>query len=328
MSQNFDVVAICNALMDVIYEISNEELQQFNLTKGQMHLVDEARQRTMLAFFKDRKEVGREIGGSSLNVIRALALLEKKTAFAGSVADDPFGAAITKRMAELKIDSKIIISSNESTGVCLVLVSPDHERTMVTYLGASRLYGTKLVPTAAIQSSRVLHFCGYQWDTDGQKAAIAKGIEEAKHASCLVSFDLADPFVVRQHQSDFQEIVAKKADIVFANEEEAHLLYGLTPEATAAKIASYGPIAVIKLGAKGALIQKGQQQTVVSPVPTQVVDTTGAGDMFAAGFLYGLVSEKSMAFCGRAAATLASDVISHYGAKLSPEVIQKVRSLI
>lgn len=321
--KQFDVVSICNALYDVIYSAEDSDLVNFGFTKGNMHLVDRDTQERLLKTYAGY-EKAEELGGSAMNAMRALAMLNKKVSFGGAISEDHHGKKIRSRMQELKMSPHLNVTTQEATGTCLVLVTPDGERTMVTYLGASRLYDNEVLPDSVLSSARYFHFCGYQWDTNEQKSAIIKAIDTAKAAGTKISLDLADPFVVTHHKKDLTDLVEQKADLVFANKEESKLLYGESPEKTAEIIANSGALAVIKLGAEGALIASKDQQIRVQPVKTQVVDTTAAGDMFAAGFLYGLCDERPLDECGRIAARLASDVISRYGAVLSDDVIKAI----
>jgi len=323
--KKYNVVSVCNALVDILIRAEEEDLKQLSVTKGMMHLVDSDAQKKVIDHFKGKEQVV-ELGGSSLNAIRTLASLGNKTYFAGMVSVDTFGKQIKDRMSELKIECHLG-ESDEPTGSCVVLITPDGERTMHTHLGASRLYGTSQVPVAALKDTKVFHFCGYQWDTEDQKAAITESIKIAKEAGNIISFDVADPFVVGMHKEDFGQVIANDADIVFANEEEAKVLYGLSPEETAQKIADTGAIAVIKLGSKGAIIQKGSEIIRVGPVKTTVIDTTAAGDMFAAGFLHGYTAGRTLDVCGKMAATVASDVISRVGAKVSSEALDQLRNM-
>jgi sugar/nucleoside kinase (ribokinase family) len=319
-----DVVGVCNALVDILIEADEADLTRFQLNKGVMHLVEAERQKALLAHFRAKPQQV-ELGGSAMNAVRTLAALGKRTAFAGMVADDEFGGRIKRRMAELGIKAHLGLS-REATGTCVILITPDGERTMNTHLGASRLYDESHIPHQDIEAARVLHFCGYQWDTEGQKQGIMRAIETARRHETLVSFDVADPFVVGRNREAFAELIAEHADVVFANREEAKLLFG-TPEETAERIAASGAIAVIKLGAAGALVRQGERVYKIAPVPTRVVDTTAAGDMFAAGFLYGLTSGRELDVCGKMAATIASDVISRVGAVVSEEGLRRVKSL-
>lgn len=321
----FDVVSICNALYDVVFSAEDADLKRHGFKKGNAHLVDRATQISLLEQFKGREKAG-ELGGSAMNAIRTLAQLGKKVCFGGAVADDDHGGKIRARLDELNIPYYLKSYSDEATGTCMVLVTPDGERTMVTYLGASRFYGKDVLPEEYPGNSSWFHFCGYQWDTEGQKETIRYAAAKAVAAGTRVSLDLADPFVVMHHKENLIEMIESSASVVFANEEEARLLFGQDPEKTAERIGSEGRIAVIKLGARGALICRGSEQVQISPVLTKVVDTTAAGDMFAAGFLYGLCEGQPLDVCGRIAARLASDVISRYGATLSVQVIDSVKA--
>lgn len=323
MEKTYDVISICNALVDIVFEANDTELASHKFNKGEMHLVDNKTRETLLEQFLSRQKAI-ELGGSCLNAIRALALLNKKTGFTGMVSEDDFGKQIQERLAKLNISGNLHVTNQEATGTCMVLVTPDGERTMATYLGASRLYDQSHIPSQHLQQAKVFHFSGYQWDTEQQKEGIHAAIRLAKESDTLISFDIADPFVVRAHREDFVKMVSD-SHIVFSNKEEAKILYGLSPEETGKKIASNGAIAVIKLGAEGALICHGDEVTKIEPVQTNVVDTTAAGDMFAAGFLYGYTSRKPLSECGKIAATLASDVISRFGATLSETALEKVR---
>lgn len=319
--KKYDVLTICNALVDIIYKANDMDLKQFKLNKGHMALVETEKQHAILRHFAGR-ETTVELGGSSLNAMRALAMLQKKTVFAGMLANDHYGLTIRRRMEQLHIKADLHYTEKDSTGTCVVLVTEDGERTMNTHLGASRLYTKEIIPKDDLQDSKIFHISGYQWDTDEQKEAIFQAMNLAADAGCLISFDLADPFVVTKNKTAFAKVIEEYADIVFANEEESKLLYGMSAEETAQRIAATGAIAVIKLGARGALIQSGHETIRIGAVPTEVVDTTGAGDMFAAGFLFGYLSDLGLERSGHVAAYLASDVISRYGAHLSDEAVE------
>jgi len=325
MEKTFDVSAVCNALMDIIVDATDKDLNHFGLTKGIMHLVDQHRQLEILAYLSSHQQTV-ELGGSSMNAIRALSALGKSTVFAGAISNDDFGHSIKNRMGELKIEHRLGIVEG-GTGTCVILVTPDGERTMNTCLGASRLYGENLIPHDDIAKSKVFHFCGYQWDTAPQKKGILEALHTAKRHGTLISFDLADPFVVKHNREDFIKIIKDFADVVFCNEEESRLLFESSPEEAAKQIVKLDSLAVVKLGAKGALIGRGHDVITTPAVSTHVVDTTAAGDMFAGGFLYGYTSGKDLATCGKIAATLASDVISRYGARLSESVLKVAKQI-
>lgn len=326
MPKKLDVVSVCNALMDILIQVEDRDLETLGLNKGVMHLVDSKRQQEVFAYFQSKPHVT-ELGGSSLNAMRTLAALGHKTVFAGLVNDDYFGTQIKTRMVDLGIKAALGGHLVESTGTCVILITPDGERTMNTNLGASRLYDKSHIPHDDIANARLLHFCGYQWDTAEQKEAIMAAIRTGRENDTLISFDLADPFVVTRNREDFVQLIAKEADIVFANKEEARLLFNSEPEEAGRRIAESGAIAVIKLGAEGAVVCKGNEKTYIKPVSTKVVDTTAAGDMFAAGFLHGFLKGRDLATSGKIAATLASDVISRVGATVSAEAVKTASTL-
>jgi len=325
--KKYDVVAICNALVDILVEAQDADLSALELKKGVMHLVDDARQAQVLARFRGRDQTV-ELGGSAMNAIRTLAALKLKTAFAGAVGTDEFGLRIRTRLHQLGIVGKLQENNTVATGSCVILVTADGERTMNTNLGASRVYNETIVPHQEIADAKILHFCGYQWDTDQQKAAIRAAIKTAKSKDTLLSFDLADPFVVDRHRAELIEIIENDADIVFSNREEARLLYNTTAEDAAKRIAATKAIAVVKLGADGAMICKGDEVIRVGAKKTHVVDTTAAGDMFAAGFLYGYLNGVPLARCGEIAAHLAADVISRLGATVSDSALAVAEEMV
>jgi len=325
IKRNLDVVSVCNALVDILVEVDMETLHDLQLEKGIMHLVDREQKQSILSRFKDNHRTS-ELGGSALNVIRSLTSLGRRTFFAGMIAEDSFGRQIEERLRSLGVNMYLSKRKKSATGTCLVLVTPDHDRTMVTYLGASKLYDESLVPHDAISHAKIFHFTGYQWDTKEQKKAIYAAIKTAKQSGTLVSFDVADPFVVERHRREFVDIIRFYADIVFANDHESELLYQTpNPEEVAGKIAQHGAIAVIKLGEDGAFLQKEKETHHVKAISTKVVDTTAAGDMFAAGFLHGLLLEElALDQIGHIASKLASDVISRIGATVSEHCFKKI----
>lgn len=327
MTKTLEVVTLCNALMDVMAEVSDEDLATLELTKGIMHLVDADRQEQLLSFLGDRPK-HTELGGSGMNTIKALAQLGAKTAFAGMVGNDDFGAAIENKLSGLGIEGNLLRHPTAATGVCLVLLPPDKDRTMNTHLGASCLYDETMVPEAAIKKAKVFHFCGYQWDTESQKQAIKKAIATAKAEGTLISFDVADPFVINRSPEEIKDIVTQHADIVFANREETHTLFKHNdPSATLKELTAGGRYFVHKKDKDGAdVYHKGNVHSVAAEQVT-VRDTTGAGDMFAAGFLYGLTRGMAPAASGRIATILAADTVQTVGAVVSDQAIKTAKAV-
>ncbi len=323
--KNIEVVGLCNAIVDILIQVSDQDLKNLGIHKGVMHLVDVQRQNEVFHYFRKHERTV-ELGGSCLNTVRALAGLGLKTAFTGMIGNDDYGSRIRERMQQLSIKD-CLGTRVDATGTCIILITPDGERTMNTHLGASRLYDENLIPESAITASKIIHFSGYQWDTDGQKKAIIKAIEIASKNDTIVSFDVSDPFVVDRHKAEFLDIIRDYADIVFANHEEAQILFGGSAEKAANKIAAYDSLAAIKMGSEGALVQKGDHKVQIPVFKVRVVDTTAAGDMFAAGFLFGFLRDKPIEKCGQYASYLAADVISRIGATLSDSALAKTPQL-
>jgi sugar/nucleoside kinase (ribokinase family) len=318
------VIGIENVLMDVLAHVNDEFLDSRELRKGIMHLVEAPAQKVILDDLS-AYELKTELGGSALNAVRALALLGEDVALFGAIGEDAYGQKVEKRFTELGIKNHLMKVPFQ-TGTCLILVTPDGERTMNTCLGASSHYKKELLPTSTIKNAKIMHVTGYQWSTEWQKEAVYEAAKIAQQNNVLISFDVADPFMVEQYGEEFREFADEYADIVFANSLEAKALYG-DPLTCGQRLAQSGAEAIIKMSEKGATLFRGQESIHAPAVATTVEDTTGAGDMFAGGFLYGKLKGFSDEQCLHIANTLASDVISRTGATLSDRVIQHIRSL-
>ncbi|MDA9951043.1 adenosine kinase [Oligoflexaceae bacterium] len=321
------VSSICNALVDLLVPCEDKFLQSNDIHKGVMHLVDGKRQQQILDLLES-KDMSTHLGGSSLNALRAVAHLGGKAAFNGAIGRDQYGELLVEKLNGLGINHSLGKHAEEPTGTCVVLITPDGERTMNTCLGASRLYAAEDVDFDAIKSSQYFHFCGYQWDTENQKDAIIKAIAVAKSSGVQISFDVADPFVVDRNKNDFLNIISESADVVFANKEEAKMLYGCDGKEAALQIAKSGAMGIVKMGADGAVISKDNKTTSVSAFPTTVLDTTAAGDMFAGGFLFGLINNQTPEVCGKMAARLAACVISRVGTEILPSTYDDVKAMM
>jgi sugar/nucleoside kinase (ribokinase family) len=321
--KRLEVFGVENALIDILIKVSYEELKKTELSKSNMHLVDATKQSKLLDMFES-KAWSTELGGAALNTIRTLSMLGVSTGFAGAIGKDKYGGIIKNRMEEIGVEH-YLAEEDAASGTCAVLITPDGERTMVTCLGANSLYREEYLPLDVIGRAKILHFSGYFWDTPGQQTAINAAITEAKKNGVLVSFDLADTIVLNSYRNEFLYTVHEFADIVFANEEEIKILYGLEPENAALKISQKGATVAVKLGARGSVVARNSELIYVPAVPTYVVDTTAAGDMYAAGFLYAFLKGRSLEESGKCGSILASDVISRVGATLSQSALNQVK---
>ncbi len=313
-----DIAGLGNALMDVLATVDSDTIiEDFGLKKGLMHLVDEARWQSIYQAVRDQSPQMAP-GGSCANTIATAALLGAETTFCGQVGEDVFGREYAQGLLERCGRHHLHVLEGAPTGKCLSLITPDAERTMATTLGCAIELEPEYFFYDALASSRWFHLTGYLF-TGGRMGDTARtGLEHAKKHGVNVSLDVADAWVIDTLHGRIWELIENFADVVFTNEEEARALCGGPPEEAAARLAQSCRIAVVKLGPRGALIRSGDTTLFIDPhPPAQVVDTTGAGDAFAGGFLFGLSRGLPLQRCGELAARIASKVVSQHGAVLS-----------
>ncbi|HET7333610.1 MAG TPA: adenosine kinase [Rhizomicrobium sp.] len=321
MSQGYDVASLGNAIVDVIAATDDGFLAKHDIAKGIMTLVDEPRARQLLDVLGETRETA---GGSAANTMAGLASLGGKGLFVGKVRDDALGKAFVKNMNEIGVRYVTgTANSGPATACCLIAVTPDGQRSMNTFLGASRELSKADIDEAEIAKAEVLYVEGYLWDTPEAKEAIEIAMSAAKAAGKKVAFTLSDPFCVGRWRDEFRRLLDGKIDILFANEEEAKSLFEVDNfDDVLQPFHDWKGIAALTRSEKGCVIaHKGEVHVIDAAPVAKVVDTTGAGDQFAAGFLYGLTHGKSLADCGRLGSMAAAEVISHYGAR--PEVSLK-----
>jgi sugar/nucleoside kinase (ribokinase family) len=311
----YDVIGIGNALVDVITHQDDDFLAREDLVKGSMSLIDTER-----AVYLHRA-MGAGIsmsGGSAANTMTGVASFGAKACYVGKVADDELGAEFGHDMRAVDVDFPNKPSNlGVPTGRCLIVVTPDAERTMSTYLGMSSLLGPEDIDVDLIASGKVLYMEGYLWDRPPAKEAYRKAAKAAHAAGRLVSLTLSDSFCVDRHRADFRSLVTDDVDVLFGNVDELLSLYETTDfDHAVAMVRDDCQLAVITRGAQGSVIISADSIVDVPVEPVKhVVDTTGAGDLFAAGFLVGLTSGASLPECGRMASIAAAEVIGHVGAR-------------
>ena len=312
----FDVVAIGNAMVDVLANMDDEFLTKHNMPKGMMTLIDaEAAE----SIYHHISENGVECsGGSAANTAVGIAALGGKPAFIGKVADDKLGEVFRKDITKSGVYFTTPNLENEKpTARCMVIVSPDAQRTMNTYLGACSKLSRKDIDEDLIRDAKIVYMEGYLWDRPEAKDALAYAVGLAHKYNRKVSLSLSDPFCVNRHRDSFMRLIKDGVDILFCNEDEIKALFDTTdPEEAFALSESLCEIAVVTRGAKGAIAVCGKERHEISATPIKkVVDTTGAGDLFAAGFLTGVARGKSVQECLQMGALAAAEIISHYGAR-------------
>ena len=311
----YDVIAIGNAIVDIMAASDDATIERLSLNKGGMTLVDADGARRLYEAMGPAKEIS---GGSAANTLAGLAALGAKCAFIGQVADDQFGRVFAHDIRAGGIDFDTPTREAEPpTAQCLIFVTPDAQRTMNTVLGASQFLPAAALDEQAIAAAKVLYLEGYLWDPEEPRAAMRRAIDAARRAGREVAFTLSEVFVIDRHGDDFRALIADGLiDVLFANHTELAALTGESDlEAGIAALRDKVPTLVVTCGAEGATaLRKGERATVPS-VATTVVDTTGAGDLFAAGFLHGHVAREPLERCLQRGAICAAEIISHYGAR-------------
>ncbi len=313
---SLDILAIGNAIVDVIATADEDFLEREGLTKGGMQLIDAGRAEQLYS----RMGPGRAIsGGSAANTLAGAAALGARCAFIGQVADDQLGAVFTHDMRAhgVRFDTPAR-PGDPPTGRVLILVTPCGERTMNTLLGASHYLPMESLDEELVRSSSILYLEGYLWDPEQPRAVMRHAIDVARAAGRKVAMTLSVNFIIELHRADLQGLIDDGLiDILFVNEEELLCLtQDSDREAALARTAAKVPLLVVTFGPDGALaIQDGERFTVAAEPVGKVVDTTGAGDLFAAGFLAGQAQGRGIQDCLRMGAIAAAEVISHYGAR-------------
>ena len=313
----FEVVAIGNAIVDILAQADDAFIAEIGVAKGSMQLMFSPEDADALYA---KMGPGSEVtGGSAANTVAGIAALGGRTAFIGQVADDQLGQVFAHdiRAAGVHFDTAVR-PGQPTTARCLIFVTPDGQRTMNTYLGASQFLPEGALDLSIIQDAEILYLEGYLWDPEEPRAAMRAAIEAARGAGRRVAFTLSDVFCIGRHGGDFRALSADgMIDILFANENELTALAEVEDfEAAVAKIAAQVPTLVVTRGAHGACaIQRGERAEVNAEPIDHVVDTTGAGDLFAAGFLHGQAQGKGLEESLKLGAICAAEIISHFGAR-------------
>ncbi|MEM9500226.1 MAG: adenosine kinase [Pseudomonadota bacterium] len=310
----YDVIAIGNAVVDVIASCEEELIEELQLNRGGMTLIDEARADELYNAMPPAREVS---GGSAANTLAGLSTLGLQCAFIGQVADDQLGKVFRHDMNATGIDFDTPARDGEpATGRVLIFVTPDGERTMNTFLGAGQYLPASALDEALIASGAILYLEGYLWDPEEPRRAMRRAIEVAREAGRKIAFTASESFVIDRHGDDFRQMIDDGViDILFVNESELATLTGEDDfEAGIAAVSDKVPVLVATRSEKGAVaIAHGDRAEVAAVPVTKVVDTTGAGDQFAAGFLSGFAKDEPLTSCLKRGAIAASEVISHYG---------------
>lgn len=316
-----DVIGVGNAIVDILAKTDDATLARLNLPKGHMQLISSEEADRLYAEMGPAREVS---GGSAANSCAGVAAFGGSCRFIGTVQDDQFGKIFAHDLNAAGVQYNTAVAAGDTpTARCLVLVTPDGERTMSTYLGASVELGPEDIDDEQIKLAKITYLEGYLFDPPRAKEAFFKAAAIAKANGGKVALSLSDAFCVERHRDDFHDFIKSSVDILFANEEEIQSLYQTADFSSAAeKVRHYVDVAALTQGANGSIIIEPEATAAAPAFPVdEVIDTTGAGDLYAAGFLYGLIRGTSMETCGKLGALAASEIISHMGARPEADLV-------
>ncbi len=314
--RRLDVLAIGNAIVDVIADADDALLAREGMAKGAMRLIDEGEAERLYAAMGPAREAS---GGSAANTVAGLASLGLNAGFIGQLGDDQLGQIFSHDIRSLGVEFATAPRGDAgATARCLILVTPDAQRTMNTFLGAAQMLGPDAVDAGHVASAGIVYLEGYLWDPAKPRAAMEAAIDAAHQADRKVAFTLSDTFCVDRHRDGFWQLIDQgRIDILFANEAELAAMTGSDDfDAGVANLAAKVATLVVTRGADGAVAVSGDQRASVPAEPLKrLVDTTGAGDLFAAGFLAGQARGLGLEASLKLGAIAAAEVIQHYGAR-------------
>lgn len=323
----FDVLGIGNALVDVLSHESEAFVERMNLNRGTMTLIDEDRAHELYGAMGPGVEIS---GGSAANTIVGLASFGASAAYLGKVRDDQLGEVFAHDISSTGVMFKRAQANDgPSTGRCLIVVTPDAQRTMNTFLGASAFLCPDDVDAGLVASARVVYLEGYLWDRPEAKEAYRKAATVAHEAGHEVSLTLSDPFCVDRHRPEWLALVEDQVDVLFANEAEICSLYECDFDAAVKRVREHCKVAAVTRSEHGSVIvSRDDIQAVPAHPVDRLVDTTGAGDLYASGFLYGYTQGYELVTCARLGSLAASEVISHLGARPESRLSDLALSLL
>jgi sugar/nucleoside kinase (ribokinase family) len=323
----YDILGIGNAIVDVVAPVHEVFLSRHDMRKGAMTLIGAADADRIYAAMPAGQETS---GGSAANTCAVAAALGAKVAYLGKVADDQLGRVFRHDIAAAGVHHPTPpLAGGAPTARCLILVTPDGQRTMNTFLGACVSFGEEDIDSVLVADSAVTYLEGYLFDPPAAQRAFRKAAAAAHAAGRRVALTLSDPFCVDRHRAAFRDLVADEVDILFANEAEICSLYERNEfDAAVAHVRQDVMLACLTRSEQGSLVISGVETVEVPAVPAEVVDSTGAGDAYAAGFLAGLTAERSLAQCGRLGSIAAAEVISHFGARPQRDLREEMAALV
>ena len=327
MADKSKVYGIGNVLMDILVRVEEQDITNLGLAKGTMHLT-EGKEREKIVNFVQNHEAVYECGGSAPNTIITLSSLGVPAGLSGKIGPDDFGERYNARLAEHGVTSFLALGEGD-TGSSVIMVTPDSERTMNTSLCINSEYSVDNINPGAIEEADYFFFTGYMWDTESQKNALLKAIDIAKGAGTKIVFDAADPFAVHRAEGEFHRLIEKHFDIVLANAEEARIMFDRAdPESAVAQLSQLCDIAIVKDGSRGSLVQSGDEKHIIPVNTVDAEDTTGAGDIYASGFIFGLCRGWDLYRSGLFASWLASQIVRVTGAQFCAADVKRLNAAV
>lgn len=326
-SESFGLCGLGNALLDTLYQVDDAFLTEAKIDKGVMTLVDQKQHRKMIKMLKSQKNIGCASGGSVANSVMLHQLLGGQSAFCCNLAADEVGDHYLNDMQQAGVYTRYDHKHREQgqSGQCLVMITPDADRTMMSYLGISDQLDCVHLDKSVISKSSYFFIEGYLTTSQTAMKAVAQGLEWARSSGANVALSLSDPFVVTHFKENFLKILKKPVDLLFSNIEEALSLTGAnTLDEAVVELKQYANTFAVTLGEQGSCVFDGQELYKVDPLQVTAIDTVGAGDMYAGGFLYGLSSGMGYAKAAQLANLASSQVVSKWGPRLTYKEAQAI----
>lgn len=306
-----DIIAIDNTLVDLVVKVSEESLATYGVIKGQDNFLSEEQLGKLLHLLEDVHTIP---GGAAANVVSLMARLGSTAGFCGKLGNDQHGELFASSLKQAGVENHLV-TVHGHTGKALTFVTPDAQRTFALHLGVSTQLSSHDLPEAAISNTKLLYLTGFLFADKGLRKTAEAAAAIARSNKTKVVLDLADPGIIAHNREYFEEFLPK-CDIIFANEEEAHAFTGVSAESSASALGSIAELVVIKRGAAGSIIRRGSELHVHEISPVKPIDTTGAGDAYAAGFLHTYLQGKALEECATLGSALSAAVVQQLGARL------------